>query len=76
MYALIAAREEGGEPVLLATARTLPAIQRKFDVALNTKRSWFGMLLLTPKGVVNYHGNKVPMSSIGRVSVKMGLDYD
>ena len=76
MYALIAALDEGGEPVLLATARTLPAIQRKFDVTLTTNHLWFGVVILTPAGVVNYHGDKIPSSSIGRVSVKMGLDYD
>ena len=80
MYALIACLEDGGEPVLLATARTLKAAQRKFDKALagdppgQPRYRFIGFL--TPDGLVNYHGNRISKTSIGYVTVKMGLDYD
>lgn len=80
MYALIACLKDGGEPVLLATARSLTAAQGKFD-KLITKYSpdppiyrFFGFL--TPDGFVNYHGRRIRPTTIGYVTVKMGLDYE
>lgn len=78
MYALIACLEDGGEPVLLATARTLKAAQRKFDKAtpMTAKPGYRFVGFLTPDGLVNYYGERIRPTSIGYITVKMGLDYE
>jgi len=79
MYALIAAREYGGEAELLATARTLLAMQRKWRKMLDDAQyphPYACIGILTPTGLVNYFGDKLSDSQfIRRVYVKMGAEY-
>lgn len=77
MFALIAAREYGGEAELLATARTLPAIQRKWRTILDGVHHPYSCVgLLTPNGMVNYYGAKIEASTLGWITVKIGLEHE
>jgi len=77
MFVLVAAREYGDEPVLLATARTLPAIQRKWRKILDGVSHPYSCVgILTPDGLVNYYGTKIDHGQLGWITVKMGLDHE
>lgn len=76
MYALVAARDYGGEAELLATARTLPAMQRKWKKILDgVPHSYACIGILTPQGLVNYYGAKIDHGQLGWVAVKMGVEH-
>lgn len=87
MYALIGCKEDGGEPVLLAMARTLKAAQRKWDIILGQmavtkwKHPNWGprykfIGFLTEAGLTNYAGDHTSKSMIGHVTVKMGIERE
>lgn len=79
MFALIAHNAEG-RTVLLGTARTRRAIQKKWDAAFNRTHTYRFMGVLTPAGLTNYAGAMLGPrdrgGEIGRVQVKMYVDYD
>jgi hypothetical protein len=77
MYALIICAEDGGEPELVATARTLSAIQRKWKKLENPDalESYRFIGILTESGLMNYYGDRIRPTSIGYVTLKMGLEY-
>ena len=72
MFALIIATYNSDEPVLLATARTLKAAQRRWHehVPGNSAIKLAGFL--TPSGLVNYYGKPLkPAIGVTGVKVKM-----
>ena len=87
MFAIVAQRHNSGEDegmVLLATARTLKAIQRKWQVVMGQEadQAWRRrparyeyVGILTPEGLVNFRG--APIGPIGgeRVVARMEIDY-
>lgn len=76
MYALIAARDYGGDAELLATARTLLAIQRKWRKILDGVDHPYSCVgILTPQGMVNYCGAKIEASTLGWIKVTIGHVY-
>ncbi len=85
MFAVIACLEDGGEPRLLATARTLRAAQKKMSAVQDAMahQRWLRkpcryrfIGLLTEDGLMNYHGERIKPTSLGYVTLKMGIDYD
>lgn len=77
MYALVVAREHGGEAELLATARTLPAMKRKWCKLLdNVDHPYSCVGILTSKGLVNYFGHKIDHGQLGWIEIKMGVNHE
>ena len=77
MFAIIASMKYGGEAVLIDTARTLPAAQRKwhkhFPVEAPNPYKCIG--ILTPSGLVNYYGKRIAPGVMGYIHVTMGVAY-
>lgn len=87
MYALIGCTKDGGEPVLLNTAHTLKAAQRKMDIILgmmwmttwkqpSTAPCYKFLGFLTEVGLVNYDGERISKSTLGSVTLKMEIERE
>ncbi len=77
MFALIAAREYGGSAELLATARTLPAMQRKWRKILDGVDHPYSCVgILTPDGMVNFYGSEIEANILGWISIKMDVSHE
>ena len=76
MYALVACLKDGDEPTLIATARTLSAMQKKWTKAQAPSMPRYHFMgILTGSGLVNFWGKEIQPSTLGYVTLKMGLDY-
>ena len=65
MYALIYSYQSATEAKVWATARTLRAIQRKWNRDVLPSMHYIG--ILGPNGLINYNGEPIPKAKFGRV---------
>ncbi len=88
MFAVVAQRHKPRASegmILLATARTLKAAQKKWRIveAGEADQIWrrrpprFNYIgILTPDGLVNFHGEKIKPSPVGHVVARMDIDHE
>lgn len=76
MYALVATSQYGYKAELLATARSLRAIQKKWqEIIESTPAKYKCVGILTEFGLVNYHGEPILPSDNGSIALRMVVDY-
>lgn len=75
MYALVSSEKDRGKARLLAIARTMWTIRRKWNKIVNANQVPYQCMgILTPNGLVNYHGE--PIEFHGTMALRLGLDDD
>lgn len=87
MFAVVAQRHNQDSRegmVLLATARTLKAAQKKWQTIQGGEASKIQrrkcplfeyIAILTPDGLVNFHGDKFAPGTVGYAVARMGIEY-